>query len=98
MHGERIRVIVKFCSILMALWIQQSWRIPDTGLQQSIWHPKKDVLPGYSVIENIFGFAGNKIYNKYQCMHRFNFFCVAFLNQKFSYWQSMPVINLIDCK
>ena len=97
-HGERTGDTVKFRSVTMALWIQQGWRIPDTGLQQSMWDPKKEVLSVYSVVENTFGLAGTEIRNKCQRIHRFNSFRTAFPSQEFSYRPSMPVIDLIDCK
>lgn len=35
-NGERIGDRVKFCSVTMALWIKNGWKIPETGLAQSM--------------------------------------------------------------
>lgn len=82
----------------MALWIQQEWRIPDTGLQQWMWSPKKEVLSAYLMAENTFGIGGGQIRREYQRFHRFSSFRAGFPNEKFHYRPSMPIINVIDCK
>lgn len=58
MHGERTGDTVKFRSVTMALWIQQGWRIPDTGLKQWMWDSKREYLDAFLVTSSIFGHAG----------------------------------------
>lgn len=97
-HGKRTGNTVKFQSITIALWIQQGWRIPNTGLQQWMWNPKREYLDIFLVMSSIFGHAGTEIRKKCQQMHRFNAFRTGFPQENFSHQPRMPIINIIDCK
>lgn len=52
-HGERTGDTVKFRSITLALRIRQGWRMPDIGLKQCMWNPKRALLESY-LIEKVF--------------------------------------------
>ena len=39
----------------MALWICQGWRIPETGLKQSIWSPKQAMFCSCILVARAFG-------------------------------------------
>lgn len=52
---ERIGDTVKLRSVTMALWIKNRWRIPATGLKQSIWNAKKDMIDPKVLAINVFG-------------------------------------------
>lgn len=96
-HGERVGDTVKFRSITMALWIRQGWRIPDAGLQQSMWNPKRAMLCSRTLITRAFGKDNQQ---RSQCIqhHRFTSFLAAFLNQNFLYEAAMPKIDIINCE
>lgn len=60
-HGERIEDVVKFRSVTMALWIRYGWRIPLSGLLQSMWRPKQEVPYCVDLLANAFGLEAVRI-------------------------------------
>ena len=96
-HGERVGDTVKFRSITMALWICQGWRIPETGLKQSMWSPKRAMLCSCTLVARAFGKENQG--QRIQCIrhHRFTSFLAAFPNIRFSYNAAMPKIDIINC-
>ncbi len=52
---ERIGDIIKFRSVLMALWIKNGWRIPTTRLKQSMWDVKRDMIDLTELIMRVMG-------------------------------------------
>lgn len=59
--GERIDDTVKFRSVTMALWIKNGWRISATGLKQSMWNAKRDMIDPEVLAMNVFGYESTRI-------------------------------------
>lgn len=97
-QGEQIGDTVKFRSVTMALWIKNGWRIPSTGLKQSMWDATRDLLQSREVIDNVFGSQAAGIRKQCVWYHWLSAFRASFPQNAFEYTVSMPFLNLIDCR
>lgn len=82
----------------MAFWIQTGWRIPDEGLKQWMWNPKKAFLDAPAILKSVF--KGPNATIRYACKrhHCFTAFKIAFPAININYTLEMPQINIINCK
>ena len=97
-HEERLGDTVKFRLVIMALWIENSWRIPATGLQQLMWNLKHKLLRVYDILASIFGLNGFAVQKQCVKLHRFHAFRAGFSSQEYEYSPAMPILNVINYK
>ena len=98
-HGKRVGNTVKFCLITMALWVKHGWRIPFTGLKQSMWDLLRD-RPTTKRLTFSLAYGPEGVAIQKQCVwsHQFQLFKAAFSNKKLNYISLMSIINQIDCR
>lgn len=82
----------------MALWIENDWRIPATGFQQSIWNSKHKLLRVYDILASIFGPNSSTVQKQCVKLHQFYPFRAGFLSQEYEYSPAMSILNIINCK
>ena len=82
----------------MALFVAKDWRIPEQGLKQWMWQPKRDLLQHDRLIAVTFGKTTSFTRRSSVRYHRFAAFRAAFPDIKLSYNPQMPTVNVIDCK
>ncbi|MCJ1470909.1 hypothetical protein MMC07_009557 [Pseudocyphellaria aurata] len=96
-HDKRVGDTVKFCSVTMALWIKNGWKISSTGLKQSMWASMKELPDAYLLARSVYG-PKNAMLRK-QCVwsHRFHALKAVFPDEKLDFNSPMPIVDRIDC-